>query len=126
MSCEAGFTDSRCNEQTTDNPRAKAGATLAIALSDFAEDIERARDLLVIAIERAASRPDYFIDDLEDAEDAEDDADSVTVEKCAIADLREAYDDVTGAITHAFASFDWEVARALRAFKQAITRQSAP
>jgi hypothetical protein len=22
MSCEAGFTDSRCNEQTTNNPRA--------------------------------------------------------------------------------------------------------
>ena len=34
MSCEAGFTDNRCNEQTTDNSRAvEAGATLKTAVA---------------------------------------------------------------------------------------------
>ena len=53
MSCEAGLTDSHCNEQTTDNPRGEAGATHKAAFRELKNDIETANAILKAAIEDA-------------------------------------------------------------------------
>lgn len=100
MPCQTGFTDSRCNEQETANPRLvwrgdtpRADAALKTALRLLEDDLERARDVLLAAINEA---------------------------------LPELHDDASKAIDAAFADCDWEVERATRALRQALERGPPP
>ena len=92
------------------------------ALADFEDDLERARDILASAIESAAEGLgdfDYLFPDPEEPKDA----DWVSLYRRAIKALQELHDDASEAIATAFASFDWETKRALRAFRQALVRE---
>ena len=92
------------------------------ALADLEDDLERARDILASAIESAAEGLgdfDYLFPDPEEPKDA----DWVSLYRRAIKALPELHDDASEAIATAFASFDWETKRALRAFRQAFVRE---
>ena len=79
MSCEAGFTDSHCNEQTTDNPRAEAGATHKTAFRELENDIETANAILKAAIEDAVEGLDCAFSLFEDCEQDPKNADRISI-----------------------------------------------
>jgi hypothetical protein len=131
MSCEAGFTDNRCNGQETANPRVvwrgdtpQAGAALKTALRLLADDLETARDILKSATEQAADRLEAFEHILDFVEDPEDEK-CVNVDLSSIESVRDLHDEVGEAIAGAFEDFDWETRKAWRAFEQALDHELA-
>jgi hypothetical protein len=123
MSCEAGFTDSRCNEQTTDNPHAQAGATHKNAVRELDSDIETATAILKAAIEDVVEGLDCAFSLFEDCEQDPKNANRISISMRALEALKRQQEDAEAAIASAFKDHNWEVARALRAFRQAFVRE---
>ena len=125
MSCEAAFTDNPCNEQETANLRGvQAGAPFKGALADFEHDFGRARDILLAAINEAAESLGVFGYRFPDPETDPKDADWNSRYQLSIRGTIQHHDDMGEAIDVAFADYDWSITRALRAFRQALVRET--
>ena len=125
MSCEAGFTDNRCYEQTTDISRAvEAGAPLKTAVADFEHDFGRARDILLAAINETAESLGMFGYRFPDLETDPKDANWNSRYRRSIREIIQRHDDMEEAIDVAFADYDWSITRALRALRQALARET--
>ena len=128
MSCEAGFTANRCNDQETANLHGvQAAAPFKRALADFADfehDFGRARDILLAVINEAAESLGVFSYRFPDPEEDPKDADWTSRYQRSIRAIIQRHDDMDEAIDVAFADYDWSITRALRAFRQALVRET--
>ena len=126
MSCEAGLSDSHCNEQTTDNPRAEAGATHKTAFRKLENDIETANAILKAAIEDAVEGLDGAFFLFEDCEQDPKDADRIiSISMRSLEVLKRQQENAEAAIAAVFKDHGWELRWAMRAFKEAIARETA-
>jgi hypothetical protein len=127
MSRGAGFTDNRCNDQETANLRGvQAGAPFKSTLANFEHDFGRARDILTAAINEAAEDLGVFGYRFPDPEEDPKDADWTSRYQRSIRAIIQRHADMDEAIDVAFADYDWSITRALREFRQAIARETAP
>jgi hypothetical protein len=124
MSCEAGFTDSRRSEQTADIPRAQAGAERKTAFHELENGIETANAILKAAIEAAVEGLDCAFSLFEDCEQDPKNADRISISMRSLELLKRHQEDAEAAIASVFKDHAWEVARALRAVKQAVPAAS--
>ena len=99
------------------------------ALAVLAEDLGRARDILLAEVDGIASEPIGDIDELESLideilEEGEEapKAGFIVVEQAAITALRISSGDPSGEIEDAFREYDWLVRRAFREFREALSR----
>jgi hypothetical protein len=126
MSCEAGFADGRCNEQTTDNPCTQTGATHKTAVRELENDIETANAILKAAIEDAVEGLDCAFFLFEDCEQDPKNADRISISMRSLEVLKRQQEDAEAAIAAVFKDHGWELRWAMRAFKEAIARETAP
>jgi hypothetical protein len=126
MSCEAGSTDSRCNEQTIPNPHARGGVTHKTAVRELDSDIETANAILKAAIEEVVEGLDCTFSLFEDCERDPKNADRISISMRSLEVLKRRQEEAEAAIAAVFKDHGWELRRALRAFKEAIARETAP
>ena len=126
MSCEAGLPDSRCNKQTTDNPRAQAGAPHKTMFREFANDIETANALLKAAIENAVEGHDCACSIVEECEQDPKSADRISISMRSLEVLKRKQEVAEAAIAAVFQDHDWDLRRAMRTVKEALVLETAP
>jgi hypothetical protein len=130
MSCEAGFTDSRCNEQTTDvvwrGEAPQACATHKNAVRELDSDIETASAILKAAIEDVVEGLDCTFSLFEDCERDPKNADRIRISMRSLEVLKRKQEEAEAAIAAVFKDHGWELRRAMRTFKEAIARETAP
>jgi hypothetical protein len=123
MSCEAGFTDDPSNDQRANNPHAQASATHKNAVRELDSDIETANAILKAAIENVVEGLDCAFSLFEDCEQDPKDVNRISISMRALETLKRQQEDAEAAIASVFKDHNWEVARALRAFRQAFVRE---
>jgi hypothetical protein len=104
MSREAAFSDSRCNEQTTDNLHARAGATHKTAFREFEIGYELAHGELEALIANAISALEF----------------PSTVQTVTRSKIEDLHADVRDAIEAGFKDHSWKMNRMWRALKWAL------
>jgi hypothetical protein len=105
-------------------------STLKNALAVFAEDLRRARDILLAEVDGIASEPIGDIDELEsqideileDGEKGPEAGPLIVVERATIAALRISSGDPSGEVEDAFRDYDWLVRQAFRELREALSR----
>jgi hypothetical protein len=127
MSCEAGFTDNPCNDQETANLRGvQAGAQHKTAFHACAEDIETANLKLKAAIEDVVEGLDCAFSLFEDCAQDPKNADRISISLRSLEILKRKQEEAEAATAAVFKDHGWELRRAMRAFKVAIARGTAP
>ena len=125
MSCEAAFTDNPCNDQKTANLRGvQAGAQHTFR--ELENDIETANAILKAAIEDVVEGLDCAYSLFENCEQNPKNADRISISLRSLEVLKRKQEEAEAAIAAVFKDHGWELRRAMRAFKEAITRGTAP
>jgi hypothetical protein len=106
-----------------DNNSTRPASRMSRALADLEDDLERARDILLAAINEAAEGLGVFGYRFPDPEENPKDADWTSRYQRSIRAIIQRRDDMDEAIDVAFADYDWSITRALRAFRQALVRE---
>jgi hypothetical protein len=104
-------------------------ATCRSAFRVLEDDFEAATARLRDAVESVASEPSDVVEELNDLIDeileGSEKGRLIVIERAALEALRVAPSDVSGEFESAFENFAWGMRRALREFKQALTRETA-
>jgi hypothetical protein len=96
------------------------GASFMTLLRELQDDLERLRDDLETAIDSVVGHDEYIEDDiLEEKDDG-----TVTVDVAELKSLFERLDSASGDADDAFQTFDREVERTWRRFKQTLVQHS--
>ena len=112
------FTNHRGNEQITTQ-----FVAVRTAFRDCAEDIETANVKLKAAIEDIVESLDCAYSLFENCEQDPKNADRISISMRSLEVLKRQQEDAEAAIASVFKDHNWEVARALRAFRQAFVRE---
>jgi hypothetical protein len=115
------FTNHRGNEQITTQ-----FVAVRTAFRDCAEDIETANVKLKAAIEDIVESLDCAYSLFENCEQDPKNADRISISMRSLEVLKRQQEDAEAASASVFKDHAWEVARALRAFRQAFVRENAP
>lgn len=130
MSREVAFTDNPSNEQMRDVVRQgdapQAGASHKNAVRELENEIETANAILKAAIEDAVEGLDCAFSLFEDCEQDPKNADRISISMRSLEVLKRQQEEAEAAIAAVFKDHGWELRRAVRAFKEAIARETAP
>ena len=112
------------HEQTIPNPHAPAGVTHKTAFRELENDIETANAILKAAIEDVVESLDCAYSLFEDCEQDPKNARRISMRSLEV--LKREQEEAEAAIAAVFKDHGWELRRAMRAFKEAIARETAP
>jgi hypothetical protein len=115
------FTDRRGNEQIA----AQLVAARA-AFRELEDDIEAANAILKAAIEGIVESLDCAYSLFEHCEQDPKSADRISISMRSLEVLKRKQEEAEAAIAAVFKDHSWELRRAMRAFKEAIARETAP
>ena len=114
------------HEQTIPNPHAPAGVTHKTAFRELENDIETANAILKAAIEDVVESLDCAYSLFEGCEQDPKHADRISISMRSLEVLKRGQEEAEAAIAAVFKDHGWELRRAMRAFKEAIARETAP